>query len=588
MSDPSTTPTSPTLTEVTPPQLTESDRRNVFEQLFRRLAAHRNTAELYALTEYNLSTLVEPKKDKRKGDFVRDLNNWAQELLNTAWTVCGDPKEECPILDKLADTSVGDLPPLPSAHDLSRLINTILFIHITETKQYSARTRAFLSTAFLVSGFYVTLNEEAIVSILKNPDQAIEQVQRQARDARETHARRGKTLRMMGIGVGAVLGGVLVGVTGGLAAPLVGATVTTVLGWLGVGGTAAGLLAGGLASSSAVCGALFGVYGAKTTADMVQRHTREIRDLAIIPVRTDENEETLGIRLCVSGWLKTPQDVTLPWTIFGGDDTFALQWEVKALHDLSTALYKLIASNTMKYIRAEILRRTVFASLMFALAPISLLKIGEIIDNPWMNTKALAVKAGAVLGDLLAKRAFGNRPVTLTGYSLGGLVIVEALKHLAYLPPSETAHMIQDVYLFGCPAGTDPNVWASIRRLVTGRIVNGYAKDDYILALLSRASQGSWKIAGLHPIEVQGIENILFSEVDGHLKWRGLVGKCLRDVGAPGVIDEDVEAQLNDIALEDKRELDMSPQEADEILAKGPESATATEESSTLTTKQSS
>jgi len=60
----------------------------------------------------------------------------------------------------------------------------------------------------------VTLNEEAIVSILKNPDQAIEQVQRQAHDARETHARRGKTLRMMGIGVGAVLGGVLVGVTG--------------------------------------------------------------------------------------------------------------------------------------------------------------------------------------------------------------------------------------------------------------------------------------------------------------------------------------------------------------------------------------
>jgi len=36
--------------------------------------------------------LAESKKDKRKEDFVRDLNNWAQELLNTAWTVCGDPK----------------------------------------------------------------------------------------------------------------------------------------------------------------------------------------------------------------------------------------------------------------------------------------------------------------------------------------------------------------------------------------------------------------------------------------------------------------------------------------------------------------
>lgn len=32
-----------------------------------------------------------------------------------------------------------------------------------------------------------------------------------------------------------------------------------------------------------------------------------------------------------------------------------------------------------------------------------------------MNSKALAVKAGAVLGDLLKQRVFGNRPVTLTG-----------------------------------------------------------------------------------------------------------------------------------------------------------------------------
>jgi len=133
----------------------------------------------------------------------------------------------------------------------------------------------------------------------------------------------------------------------GLAAPLVGATVTTVLGWLGVGGTAAGLLAGGLASSSAVCGALFGVYGAKTTADMVQRHTREIRDLAIIPVRTDENEETLGIRLCVSGWLKTPQDVTLPWTIFGGDDTFALQWVGRIFSRESVNLPRFIGSESL-------------------------------------------------------------------------------------------------------------------------------------------------------------------------------------------------------------------------------------------------
>jgi hypothetical protein len=44
-----------------------------------------------------------------------------------------------------------------------------------------------------------------------------------------------------------------------------------------------------------------------------------------------------------------------------------------------------------------------------------------------MNSKALAIKAGAVLGDLLANRMFGNRPVTLIGYSLGSLSLGQVL-----------------------------------------------------------------------------------------------------------------------------------------------------------------
>jgi Protein of unknown function (DUF726) len=53
----------------------------------------------------------------------------------------------------------------------------------------------------------------------------------------------------------------------------------------------------------------------------------------------------------------------------------------------------------------------------------------HLLDNPWMNAKQLALKAGAVLGELLSNRVFGSRPVTLCGYSLGSLVIFEALKY---------------------------------------------------------------------------------------------------------------------------------------------------------------
>lgn len=156
-----------------------------------------------------------------------------------------------------------------------------------------------------------------------------------------------------------------------------------------------------------------------------------------------------------------------------------------------------------------------------------------------MNARQLALKAGAVLGELLSDRVFGNRPVTLCGYSLGSLVIFEALKYLATLAPSRTANLVQDVFLFGTPTSTDEATWSAIRRVVCGRLINGHAKEDYILAVLSRASDASWDVAGLQAVRVKGVENIE-CEVDGHMKWRGLMGSCLRTCGAPGI---EVDAQ---------------------------------------------
>lgn len=72
----------------------------------------------------------------------------------------------------------------------------------------------------------------------------------------------------------------------------------------------------------------------------------------------------------------------------------ALQ-EVGALEELSNALVALLKSLAMRYVQTQLLKRTILASLMNSLGPIAWYK-----DNPWMNAKALAVKAGAVLGDL--------------------------------------------------------------------------------------------------------------------------------------------------------------------------------------------
>ncbi|KAG0706000.1 DUF726-domain-containing protein [Suillus ampliporus] len=523
-----------TLSRVVSTDLSESERETVFLHFFRRLAAYRNTIELYALTE---AALLQPGScfdDSRTLEFSQGLNTWGQSILNHAWI-------ECPTLDPLADTFVGESPKAPEPMILSKIMNTVLFLHITTSKQYSAYTRAFLST------LAPNIDEQTVITILKNPERASEEVHKQAQRVREQHAERGRALRIAGAGFGAVAGGVFIGITGGLAAPLVGAGLAALLGGLGIGGTAVGVLATGLASSSAVCGAVFGAYGARSTARMVGRHTKEVSDLAVLPVRTQMSEETLAVRLCISGWISSLEDVTAPWKIFGGDDTFALQWEVEALQAMSSALSDLIESQAMYLVGGAILKRTILASLLSALSPVLLLKIGKIIDNPWMNARALALKTGAVLGELLASRAFGNRPVTLTGYSLGSLVIFEALRYLTELSPSKTAGIIQDIFLFGTPVSINLTTWSSVRRLVSGRLVNGYCTSDFILAVLSRASDATWGIAGLQSVDVKGVENIQCEGVEGHLQWRGMIGKCLLDCHAPGVVASEADAQLENI-----------------------------------------
>jgi hypothetical protein len=181
------------------------------------------------------------------------------------------------------------------------------------------------------------------------------------------------------------------------------------------------------------------------------------------------------------------------------------------------------------------------------------------------------VKTGRVLGILLASRVFGARPVTLTGYSLGSLVIFEALKYLSTLPPSETMHLIDDVFLFGLPAPSgDLKAWCAIRRLVCGRLVNGHvgANEDYVLAVLSRASAAfsGWGVAGLEPVAVQGVENIKCEGIVGHLQWVGKVGMALKTSGARGISQDQLEDKLKPVDDEKQEQNPMEDEDVDLLL----------------------
>ncbi|KAI0907051.1 hypothetical protein F4823DRAFT_37257 [Ustulina deusta] len=337
------------------------------------------------------------------------------------------------------------------------------------------------------------------------------------------------------IGAAGVAGAALIGITGGLAAPLLAAGIGTVLGGIGLGATATAGLLGSLAGSSALVGGLFGAYSARMSTQAIEKYTRDVEDFAFIPIHKSGQDEAglhrLRVGIGISGWLRDVDDVVLPWKVLGeGLETFALRFEVEALESLGKSLRTLITSLAWKFAKSEIIKRTVFAALMAGLWPISLINASRIIDNPWSIASQRAQKAGEVLADSLINRAQGERPVTLVGYSLGARVIYVCLQQLA---KRKAFGLVENVVLLGAPTPSSSTEWRRIRSVVTGRVVNAYSTRDYILAFLYRTSSIQFGVAGLQPIlAVKGIENIDVSDlVEGHTLYPHAAGPILGRIG---------------------------------------------------------
>lgn len=99
------------------------------------------------------------------------------------------------------------------------------------------------------------------------------------------------TARKWKVGLGAAAGAVLIGVTGGLAAPLLAAGVGSVMGGLGLGATATAGYLGALAGSAPLVGVLFGAYGGRMTGQMVDEYAKQVspdRKRCINPKRVSE------------------------------------------------------------------------------------------------------------------------------------------------------------------------------------------------------------------------------------------------------------------------------------------------------------
>jgi len=147
--------------------------------------------------------------------------------------------------------------------------------------------------------------------------------------------------------------------------------------------------------------------------------------------------------------------------------------------------------------------------------PTVLTKPGCIIDNPWTYALDRARAPGSVCADILVQGYFGVRPITLMSFSLGARVIFYALLELER---KKSFGIAEDVFLLGRSRHT-PSA-------VSRRYVNAYARNNWLLNYLFKATSGSVRtVAGLHPVEsVPGLGNVdVTDKISGHMSYRMFV-----------------------------------------------------------------
>nr|XP_033777978.1 transmembrane and coiled-coil domain-containing protein 4 isoform X1 [Geotrypetes seraphini]XP_033777979.1 transmembrane and coiled-coil domain-containing protein 4 isoform X1 [Geotrypetes seraphini]XP_033777980.1 transmembrane and coiled-coil domain-containing protein 4 isoform X1 [Geotrypetes seraphini] len=390
---------------------------------------------------------------------------------------------------------------------------------------YDARARVLIShiTGLLrVPVEAMEIFEESLLETLKERKPEPSESAEASRKKKET---RKKLKRYFLIGLATVGGGTVIGLTGGLAAPLVAAGAATIIG-------SAGAAALGSTAGIAIMASLFGAAGAGLTGYKMKKRVGAIEEFEFLPLTGGRQ---LHICIAITGWLCTGKYASFaaPWhSLMQSSEQYCLAWESKYLMELGNTL-DLLLNGLVNMVAQEALKFTVLSGIISALVwPTSLLAVASVIDNPWGVCLSRSAEVGKHLAHLLLSRQQGKRPVTLIGFSLGARVIYFCLQEMAQEKDCEG--IIEDVVLLGAPVEGDAKYWKPLTRVVAGRIINGYCRGDWLLSFVYRSSSVKLNVAGLQPVNLDDRRMVnvdLSSVVKGHLDYMKQMDTLLKVVG---------------------------------------------------------
>ncbi|KAI0545778.1 hypothetical protein F4679DRAFT_588240 [Xylaria curta] len=427
--------------------------------------------------------------------------------------------------------------------DLRWTVLCDLFLVLIADGIYDARSRVLLERVgkdLEVPWIDICRFEKRVTDALEMQQQA-EQENWNEEEHLENRRKLALRKRYVMMGLATVGGGLVIGLSAGLLAPLIGAGLAAGFTTIGVGGTSSFLAgAGGAAIITSGAAASGSFMGGKAAG----RRTGAVKTFEYRPLN---NNKRVNLILTISGWLTSKvDDVRLPFStvdpIMG--DLYSILWEPELLTSMGDTI-NILATEALTQGLQQVLGSTILISLMAALQlPVVLSKLAYLIDNPWAVSLDRAWAAGLILADSLIDRNLGTRPVTLVGYSLGSRVIFSCLLELAR---KGAYGLIQNVYLFGAPVVVKKEEFLKARVVVAGRFVNGYNRNDWILGYLFRLTNGGIRrVAGLATVdEIPEVENFDCTKfVNGHMEYRTAMPRLLRECG--WVVESDEFGEIED------------------------------------------
>lgn len=405
-----------------------------------------------------------------------------------------------------------------------------LFLVLIADSVYDARSRVLLETVAIHLGFGwldVVKFEQRVSEALEIQEDVEKMEQQEIIESRQKSSRR---RRYVMVGLATLGGGLVIGLSAGLLAPVIGAGLGAAFSTIGISGTA-GFLGGAGGAAVITTGGV--LTGSGIAATGMARRTRVVRTFDLLPLH---NNKRVNCIITVPGFLNGQLDDTrLPFSVLDPvvGDVFSVLWEPEMIRETGSAL-RIMTTEILSQIGQTVLAATAMTALMTALQwPIILTKLGYLIDNPWNNALDRARAAGSVLAGVLIQRHLGVRPITLIGFSLGSRVIFYALLELAR---QKAFGIVQDVFLLGATLTASQKTWLQVRAVVSGRFVNAFARNDWVLNYLFRATSGGvGTVAGLRPVEnIPGLENVdVTDKIAGHTSYRMFMPLILDQLGFP-------------------------------------------------------